>query len=55
VSNTEADAETTLRLSTQDLQQLLDGRLKPTTAFMFGRIKIDGDMSNAMSLTSIFS
>ena len=55
VSNTEADAETTLRLSTQDLQQLLDGRLNPTTAFMFGKIKIDGDMSNAMSLASIFS
>lgn len=55
VSNTDGDAETTLRLSAENLQQLLDGKLNPTTAFMFGKIKIDGDMSNAMSLTSMFS
>jgi putative sterol carrier protein len=55
VSNTDGDAETTLKLSADNLQQLLDKRLSPTTAFMFGKIKIDGDMSNVMSLTSIFS
>jgi putative sterol carrier protein len=55
VSNTDGDAETTLKLSAENLQQLLDGTLNPTTAFMFGKIKIDGDISNAMSLTSMFS
>jgi putative sterol carrier protein len=55
VSNEDNDAETTLRMSASDLQQLLDGKLNPTTALMFGKIKIDGDMSNAMSLTSMFS
>jgi putative sterol carrier protein len=55
VSNTDGDAETTLKLSADILQQLLDRKLNPTTAFMFGKIKIDGDMSNVMSLTSIFS
>ncbi len=54
VHNTNGDAETTLKLSAQDLQQLLDGKLNPTTAFMFGKIKVGGDMSNAMSLTSMF-
>jgi putative sterol carrier protein len=55
VSNADDDAETTLKLSAENLQQLLDGKLNPTTAFMFGKIKIEGDMSNAMSLTSMFS
>ncbi len=55
VSNTDSDAETTLRMSASDLQQLLEGKLNPTTAVMFGKIKIDGDMSNAMTLTSMFS
>lgn len=55
ISNTGGDAETTLRISAKDLQQLLDGRMNPTTAFMFGKLKVDGDMSNAMSLTSLFS
>jgi len=55
VSNKDGVAETTLRLSAQDLQQLLDGKLNPTTAFMFGKLKVDGNMSNAMSLTSLFS
>ena len=55
VSNADADAETTLKLRAENLQQLLDGKLNPTTAFMFGKIKVDGDLSNAMSLTSMFS
>ena len=55
VSNSDNDADTTLRMSASDLQQMLDGKLNPTTAFMFGKIKIDGDMSKAMSLTSMFS
>jgi putative sterol carrier protein len=55
VSNNDSDAETTLKLSAENLQQLLDGKLNPTTAFMFGKIKIDGDMSNVMSLTAMFS
>ena len=55
VTNTDSDAETTLRLSADNLQQLLDKKLNPTTAFMFGKIKIDGDMSNVMSLTSMFT
>lgn len=55
VSNTEGVAETTLILSAQDLQQLLDGKLNPTTAFVFGKLKVEGDMSNAMSLISLFN
>lgn len=55
VSNSDGDAETTLKLSAKDLRQLLDGKLNPTTAFMFGKIKVRGDMSNAMSLMSMLS
>ena len=32
---------------------MLDGDVNPTTAFMSGRLKVDGDMGLAMKLGSI--
>lgn len=55
VSNDDVGADVTLRMSAVDLKSVLDGQLNVTTAFMFGKIQIDGDMSKAMSLTSLFS
>ncbi|MEM8895996.1 MAG: SCP2 sterol-binding domain-containing protein [Bacteroidota bacterium] len=37
-----------------DFMKLLDGDLDPMSAFMGGMMKIDGDMSVAMKLTSLF-
>lgn len=55
VSNDDGDADVTLHMSAGDLRSVLGGQLNVTTAFMFGKIRIDGDMSKAMALTSLFS
>ena len=54
VSNADEDAAATLQLSGADLSQLLDGRLSPLTAFMLGRIHVDGDLGKAMQLSRLF-
>ncbi len=45
----------TVKMSLDDFQQLLDGSLNPATAFMTGKVKIEGDMSLAMRLQSLLS
>ena len=54
VSNEPGDAAAVLRMSGSDLQELLDGRLSPLTAFMVGRIQVDGDLGKAMQLSRLF-
>lgn len=46
------DAEVTMTADTETFRDILDGNLDPTTAFMTGRLKIDGDMGQAMKLAS---
>lgn len=53
ISTTDAPAECTIKLSLSDFEDLLSGDLSPTTAFMTGKIKIEGDMSVAMSLQQL--
>jgi putative sterol carrier protein len=55
VSNAEGDAEATLRISGDDLTEMLDGRLSALTAFMAGRVQVDGDLGKAMQLGRLFS
>lgn len=50
VSTADAPADCTVRLSLDDLQSLVDGEISPTSAFMSGKIKVEGDMTVAMSL-----
>ncbi len=52
ISTADGEAECTITLSRADLEQLIAGELDPVSAFMSGRIQIDGDMSAAMALTS---
>ena len=54
VSNDDKAADCTIKLSQSDLEGLMSGDLNPMTAFMFGKIKIDGDMSVAMKLKELF-
>ncbi len=54
VSNDDGDAAAVLRLSGRDLQELLDGRLSPLTAYMVGRLKVEGDLGKAMQLSRLF-
>ena len=37
-------------MSTTDFGKMFSGQLKPTTAFMTGKLKIEGNMGKAMSL-----
>ena len=53
VTNDNKDADCTVKISEGDLADLIAGELNPTTAFMSGKIKVEGDMSVAMKLGSI--
>jgi len=54
---TEADgpADTTIKVSWADWQSMIDGQLDGMTAFMTGKLKVEGDMSNAMQLQGVLS
>ena len=55
VSNEDADADCTLKISMDDFVAMTQGELDGTTAFMMGKLKIDGDMSIDMRLQSVLS
>ena len=50
VTTDDGDADCTISASMDTFQDMFDGELDPTAAFMTGKIKIDGDMSVAMKL-----
>ncbi|MFV2053094.1 SCP2 sterol-binding domain-containing protein [Aliiroseovarius sp. YM-037] len=49
------DADVTLTADTETFQSILDGDLNPTTAFMTGKLSVDGDMGAAMKLGGLLS
>ena len=53
ISTTDAPADCTIVLSLEDLEALISGELNPTSAFMTGKIKIEGDMSVALALSQV--
>ena len=55
VSEDDGDADTTIRVSWDDWQQLANGQLDGMTAFMMGKLKVEGDMSNAMQLQGVLA
>ena len=54
VSSNNGDADCTVNLTMDDFQALVNGELNPMSAFMSGKLKIDGDMSVAMKLQNLF-
>lgn len=50
VRESDDDTEVTLTADAETFREILDGSLNPTTAFMTGRLKLDGDMGQAMKL-----
>jgi putative sterol carrier protein len=40
-------------MSLANFEKMLGGDLDPTTAFMMGKLKVEGDMSIAMKLSSV--
>lgn len=46
------EADVTLTASADTFQQILHGEMDPTSAFMSGKLSVDGDMGMAMKLGS---
>jgi putative sterol carrier protein len=53
ISTADGDADCTISMSADDFEDLMSGDLSPTTAFMTGKMKIDGDMAAAMALSQL--
>jgi len=53
VTEDDAPADSTVKVSWDDWQALAGGSLNPMTAFMSGKLKVEGDMSVAMQLQSV--
>ena len=47
------EADVTLSANTETFQSILEGDTNPTSAFMTGKLKIDGDMGMAMKLAAV--
>ena len=48
-------ADVTFTASVEIFEEIFNGELEPTAAFMTGKLKIDGDMGTAMRLANVFS
>jgi putative sterol carrier protein len=55
VTNEDEDADCTLQISMDDFVAMTKGELDGTTAFMMGKLKIQGDMGIAMRLQSVLN
>ena len=55
VSDSNDAADTTIRVSWDDFQSLANGSLDGMTAFMTGKLKVEGDMGNAMQLQGVLA
>ncbi len=53
VSTEDKDADCTVRIAREDFESILKGDLNPMSAFMSGKIKVQGDMGVAMKLQSL--
>jgi putative sterol carrier protein len=53
LSNEDAPADCTIRLSEDRLAKLIDGRLSPTLAYTLGQIKVEGSLGVAMKLANL--
>ena len=48
-------ADVTFTVSVEIFEEIFNGELEPTAAFMTGKLKIDGDMGTAMRLANVFN
>jgi putative sterol carrier protein len=55
VSEDDGDADTTIKVAWEDWEAMREGKLDGMTAFMQGKLKVEGDMSNAMQLQGVLA
>jgi putative sterol carrier protein len=53
VSNEDKDADCTISMTLENFLKLIEGELDPTTAYMFGKLKVAGNMGVAMKLSKV--
>ena len=53
VSTDDKEADCTVKVDPEDFSAILSGDLNPMSAFMSGKIKVQGDMGVAMKLQSL--
>lgn len=49
------EAEVTLSADAETFQSIFEGDMNPTTAFMTGKLSVDGDMGMAMKLAAVLA
>lgn len=54
VSEGGGEADTTITTSEETMMAVVKGEQNPTTAYMTGKLKIDGDMGAALKLQKLF-
>ena len=54
VEEAAGDADTTISASEETFMRIVNGDQNPTSAFMMGKLKVTGDLSNAMKLQQLF-
>ena len=54
VYTSDEETDVTFKASVEIFQEIFNGELDPTSAFMTGKLKIDGDMGTAMRLANVF-
>jgi putative sterol carrier protein len=55
VTEDEGAADTTIKVAWEDWEAMREGKLDGMTAFMQGKLKVEGDMSNAMQLQGVLA
>jgi putative sterol carrier protein len=55
VTQEDGAADTTIKVGWDDWQQVASGQLDGMTAFMMGKLRVEGDMSNAMQLQGVLA
>src|SRR3954470_502860 len=54
VSEAEGDADTIISTSADTFMKIASGEQNPTSAYMSGKLKVNGDMGQAMKLQKLF-
>ncbi len=54
VQEGEGEADTTISASDETFVKIVNGEQNPTSAFMTGKLKVSGDLGNAMKLQQLF-